>query len=286
MVLFLFLSTVSASEPEGSVDALCPATAESVETSLAATFAAYGVDGQQYLAARDRVFTQLDCVTEILPPAVAADVHAVMALDAFIARRPDEEVQAALRAYASVRPEAPLAERITLQAQLAAAATQAVAEVSEADVPLPENVSFWLDGTPSTLWSERRPAIVQATAVDGSERIWTDRIPLGGPLPAPPDWTDSTALVAAARAKRRATIWWGSAGVSALATGGLWWTALRARSDFDAYANQVAANGPLPESQRGAVEATAPRANRLGVAAQVFSGATLGLSAVALTASF
>ena len=125
MVLIFLLSTVFASEPEGNVDAVCPATAETLAADLAATFAAYGVDGPQYLSARDRVFTQLDCVTEILPPAVAADVHAVMALDAFIARRPDEEVQAALRAYASVRPEAPLASRITLQAQLVSAATEA-----------------------------------------------------------------------------------------------------------------------------------------------------------------
>ena len=287
----LFLSLVviasaSATDHAEIDDALCPTTAVGLGQSIETTFIAWDqTDQKAYLAARDRVFIQLDCITELLNPAIAADVHAIMAMDAFMARRP-EDMAAALRAYAAARPEVPLAERIGLPPALAAAAAEAAASVSTPEAPLPDSVSFWVDGAPATMWSQTRPAILQATAADESERIWTDRVPLGGPLPTPPVWTSKAALVAASRSKRRAVIWWTSSGVSAVTSGGLWWAALKARSEFNGYADTVAASGPLPNTQRTAVTETAQRANRLGVAAQIFSGATLGLGAVALTVSF
>ena len=250
------------------------------------TFAAWEkTDKAAYLAGRDRIFTQLDCISELLTPMLAADVHAVMALDAYMTRRPDD-MAAALRAYAAIRPDLPLAERLKMPPPLAVAAADAVARVAQPEEPLPESVSFWVDGTPATAWAPTRPSILQATAADASNRIWTERVPLGGPLPQHPAWTSKEALLAKTKAKRRNTIWWTSTGAGALASGGLWWAALSARAEFNGYADTVAANGPLADNRRTEVEATAQQANRLGIAAQILSGTTLGLGVIAFTRSF
>ena len=300
LLLFIVAATASADEPDGGTTAttsgadaqaedvgtLCPATAAGLMKSVEATFAAWEETNKDaYLAGRDRVFTQLDCMTELLTPTLAADVHAVMALDAYMTRRPDD-MNAALRAYAATRSDLPLADRLKLPPPLAVAAADAVAQVAQPEEPLPESVSFWVDGTPATAWASTRPSILQATAADASSRVWTERVPLGGPLPQHPAWTSKEALLAKARAKRRNTIWWTSTGAGALASAGLWWAALSARSEFNGYADTVAASGPLADSRRTEVEATAQRANQLGVAAQILSGTTLGLGVIAFTRSF
>ena len=281
----LLIVAVTAAASAQSPEPACPSSAEALQGSLTEVLAAWNaLDQDAYKLRRDDVFTRLDCLAEVLPPATAADVHIVLALDAFRARQ-DDVLAGALRAYAHSRPDAPLADRVKLPGPLQAANDAALAAPGAAEQPLPEEVSFWVDGAASETWPADRTAILQAHALDDSDRVWTDRLPVGGPLPPIPAWVQPVPKDEVQR-KKRAGLWWTATGATALATGGLWWAALQERAAFQAYEDTVARSGPLAPGQRQEVEATADRANSLGIAAQALSGLTAGLTTVSLVVTF
>lgn len=283
MTLLLAALTAVASAQTPAED--CPSTAAQLQSALSSAFsAASSRDTPAYQVARDQTFTRLACLTDVLPSQIAADVHVVLAIDS-VGPGDSETLQGALRAYAILRPDAPLADRLKMSrrmGEVAKAAEQAVAGPTE---PLPEGGRFWLDGTEATAWPTDRTAVLQAEALDDSARLWTTTLRVGGPLPAVPAWALPVPESEANR-KKRAGWWWAASGASAAAAGGLWWGALRERAAFGTLEDQVAESGPLPASQRQEVDATVQRANRLGRSAQALSGVTLGLTTVALVVTF
>ena len=283
MTLLLAALTAVAAAQSPADD--CPSTAAAVESALADAFAAANSrDTPGYQTARDQTFTRLACLTEVLPPAVAADVHVVLAVDA-VGPGDTETLSGALRAYARLRPDAPLADRLKMSSKMRTAAEAAQQAEPGPTAPLPDGGRFWLDGSEASAWPTDRTAVLQAEALDDSARLWTTTLRVGGPLPAVPAWALPLPK-SEAKKKKRAGWWWAATGASAAATGGLWWGALQERAAFRAYEERVAQSGPLPESQRQEVDATAARANQLGRTAQVLSGVTAGLTTVALVVTF
>ncbi len=285
MTLLLAALTAAAAADAQPAAEDCPSTAAQVAAALADTFAAANRrDTPGYQTARDRTFTRLACLTEVLSPEVAADVHVVLAVDA-VGPGDTETLSGALRAYALLRPNAPLANRLKMSSKMRAADDAVQRAEPGPTAPLPSGGRFWLDGREATSWPTDRTAVLQAQALDESARLWTTTLRVGGPLPAVPAWALPRAESEAAKNKR-AGWWWAATGASAAAAGGLWWGALQERAAFRAYEEQVAQSGPLPERQRQEVDATAARANQLGRVAQIFSGVTAGLTTVALVVTF
>lgn len=277
------LAALVALSPVALADPDCPSSSAQLAAHVAVTFEAFNdTDQVAYLAGRDRVFASLDCLDGRISSGLAADVHAVLALDAFIARRPDVAV-AALRSYADLRPDAPLAARVMMPPALSALADEAESLPQSPEQALPGGVGFHIDGISVGSWRPERVAVVQAFATDASGRVWTDRIPLGGPVPVAPAWVEVVSSAADPQVQRGGRAWWWASGVGALASGGLWWGALREQAAFDDYASR---ERPLPPSLQQEVQSTADRANRLGAAAQVSSALTVGLSTVALIVAF
>jgi len=279
-LLLLALATGSAR----ANDEVCPSTVAKLEDELAATLAAWNAkDRDGYLVRRDQVFALLGCVDARLPTTVAADVHAVRALDAFAARRP-EVATAALRSRADLGAGGPLEARIeVLPPQLAQLITQAAALPESPLEPLPAGPTFWIDGEEATAWQPARVGVIQAPSASGDGRVWTDQIPFGGPLPTAPAWTYENPPAALGTPRRPGRGWWWASGVTAATSGGLWWWALSEKATFDAYLDEPQ---PLDPSRRPDVERTLNRANRLGTAAQVASGLTVGLTTVAAVVAF
>jgi len=265
-------------------DDICPSTVASLEAELATTLAAWNAkDRDGYLINRDRVFARLACVDARLPESVAADIHAVRALDAFAARRPDVAT-AALRARADLDAGGPLEARIeVIPPQLAELRAQAAALPESPSEPLPEGPTFWIDGQEASTWQPARVGVIQAPSTTDDGRIWTDQIPLGGPLPTAPAWTHENPPAELGGPRRPGRGWWWASGVTAATSGGLWWWALSEKSTFDGYLEEPQ---PLDPSRRPDVERTLNRTNRLGTAAQVASGLTVGLTTVAVVVSF
>lgn len=283
MIPSFFVLIASALAQSSTAD--CPSTSGQVQAALVDTFVAINSrDTLGYQASRDRALTRLACLTEVIPAEVAADLHVVLAFDA-IGPGDDQTLKGALRAYALLRPDAPLESRLKLPGKMSDAAEAARKSERGPTDRLPDGGRFWLDGTPATEWPTDRTAVLQAEALDDSSRIWTTTLQVGGPLPRVPGWA-LPAPESESRRKVGAGWLWAAAGASAATTGGLWWAALQERSSFDDLTDAVAESGPLPDSQRQDADAIAARANRLGVAAQALSGVTVGLTTIALVVSF
>lgn len=189
-------------------EAACPVSVDQLATHLDEAISAWNrKDKAGYLAKRDQIWSGLDCVDARLPASVAGDLHAIRALDGFASRQEDVAT-AALRSYAELGAGPPLDERLAfIPPGLASLLEQAAALPESASEPMPEGPTFWVDGQETSTWRSERVGVIQAPSASDDGRIWTDQIPLGGPLPTAPAWTYDSPPTAAGVNRRPGRGW-------------------------------------------------------------------------------
>ncbi len=233
-VMFALLVTVAA--------AACPATSADVQTALEDAETAFGgMDLGAFRAATDRAGDEVGCLRDALPRSLAARLHRVEGLRAFV----DNDVVRATAAFASARaiepnyqfPEAlvpaehPVRERYVQQDPLSG---------GEAPVPRPADGQIEVDGRPGAPRPISRPVVTQWVRGDGSipasAYVWP-----GDPLF---DYAPTGALVAETPVRHPSTSARTSiplaigAGAAAALAGGTWFVSNAAHQDY--YGDDVA----------------------------------------------
>jgi len=243
--------------------AACPnlvlnATIADAGDQAQAAFAATRVEA--FVAAAASLATLLPCLIEPIEPAVAAEVHRVLGLSAFIERRslPAEQAFAAAR---SVEPGYSWPEDLVPWGHPILSVYQALPLEAGRYATLPAPPAGWvyLDGRPSEPRPLDWPAILQVSDADGAIQLtaylWPDQ-----PLPAYGDIAAVLPAAGASRAEepiphvvvpatsttvRRGPRGWAlaTAGGAAVASGALYFLAARSAS---AYWDPDTPTGDLP----------------------------------------
>lgn len=279
-------------------DAACPADVRALQAEVEAATGAYvQMDPAAFGQARDRAREALGCLTEPIPPSLAAAYHRMEALDGFIARQPERTV-VSFRAAVAADPAWTMPDRLAPKGNvLRQQFDEARALPPSATVPVgpPPGAHVTVDGSHLEVRPTERPAILQLVGGGGAAPLtidgtaWVDvgavppewaaapavaiveaTPPVDAVRTPPPPGAPSTATISGRRANPRLPLLVG-AGAGAVVSGGLYAGALSARASFD--------DG---ETAYEDLDALRGRANSLGYAAQATGLVAIGLGTVAV----
>lgn len=237
---FLLAIAAAGAGPDPGAPCSAPITAALLLEEIAAAELSFGdLDVAGFQAHSDRVGTLAPCLAEAVPVSVAARLHRLLAVDAFVDQDPALaalEARAALRldpgltlSFAAIPAEHPL------QAVWSAAAATSSPSM---DVPAPPSGRILWDGRPATRRPADLPGLAQREDADGSI-LGSALVGPAADLPAPllaaaPAPLVATAPQAASGGRRRhpsrgLAL---AAGGCALAAGGLYYLAWDAHDQF------------------------------------------------------
>ena len=193
----LFAAVLILAVSTGRAETACqqPTAARDLLAQVEIAEQSAGRDAQRFGGASEAIEAQLPCVERIVNPQLAARLHRVEGLRAFVAG----DRQRAIGAFAAAQriepdfrfPEAvfPSAHPVPRLWEQAAGIPREVEPVA-----VPDSALLWLDGVVGTARPTMIPAVVQLQARDGAVLATAYAWP-GEPLPVPP-------VVAAARSIR------------------------------------------------------------------------------------
>ena len=247
----------------------------------------------------------VSCPDAAVDGVVAARLHLLMALDAYIRQDP-ERAQAGFRAVLasdpSFVPSSSLAPRGNELRDLWYAASKDEPGPT-ADLAKPTVGSFYVDGLPATARPSDRPFVLQWIDEEGRVR-WSDYLPAGAHLPIevlaamheedrmdvfkqapPPNPVDvpQPSVVDEGRGSGASATLFAGAGGAAVVSGGLLAAALVTRGKWNDAVQECVTWGGCDADPDGALQAQAELAQRarvLGYAAQGSAGLALGLGLV------
>ncbi|MFZ5479803.1 MAG: hypothetical protein ACOZNI_23765 [Myxococcota bacterium] len=260
--------------------AACPTLAVDLADTSRAILRAYeDLDQAAYEAGQRLLLTQLACVNEPLRPAMVAELHRLVGLDAFLAGDEARALVAFRAALAGdpawVPPKAVFPADHPLHALLAKA--KAAPEGGGLSLWAPPDGLLLVDGKPGARVLPGRGAIVQRVGPAGvvTHSAW---IGPGTPLPdwlLPPREAEAPPPTTVARAKPRVAVaplaFGAAAGVTGIAGGALYAVAWSERARFDD-----------PALPRDEIEPTAKRVNGALVGAAAAGGVALACATAAV----
>ncbi|MFH1465243.1 MAG: hypothetical protein ABIO70_12730 [Pseudomonadota bacterium] len=164
--------------------AACPATLEDLAAALDASVEAFrAMDAESFEAGKAAVKQVITCPSGVVEPAVARQVHLIMALDAYLSQNPDQ-ARAAFRAVRFTDPgyglPLEIAPRGNLMRELFEGSTGGP-EAATVALASPSHGEFYVDGRPATRRPTERPFVLQW--VDEGRVRWSDHLPAGAHLP-------------------------------------------------------------------------------------------------------
>jgi hypothetical protein len=289
-----------------ALGAPCPATtAELEEQARAGVLAFEELDASGFDLAVEQVRLMAGCPDAAVDSVVVAQLHLLMALDAYMAQD-NERARAAFRAVLAAdpgfQPAATLAPKGNPLRDLFEQARRDP-EQPGAELALPSEGDFWVDGLPAGSRPTDRPFVLQWIGAEGDVR-WSAYLPMGAHLPIevlaamhekdsmevfsvapPPPRVREPAVASASSGDRRGP---GvpllvSAGGVAAVSGGLLAASLAARGQWRAAVEECVTWDGCADDPQGALTdhaALAERARLLGFAAQGGAGLALGLGLV------
>lgn len=280
-----------------TAQAACSATADELAQHVeGATLAFAAMDSATFGAEREQAYAILGCISEPMPGSLAGAFHRMEALAGYLENDVDRTItsfQAATVADPDYNLPMTLAPEGNLLRDYFEEARAFPARGLQ-EVTLPIGAWLWVDGARSTVRPIERPAIIQGVGAD-SKVQWTRYVTPNDPLPqvravavqqvvvSGPARTSSSAPPSARSSAGAVPAWpfFVAAGVSGLASGGLWWAANQSAGRVEELGGAIAKNTNMEGINTAAdADALIRRANTTGYVAQATAGLSLSLCAV------